>query len=76
MMTRKPQCVDCKLAHWEKTKTGRLHPSGDGKCQWTMPAVRLPVSMWLSHSNKPSGGHINRRDDWKQCPQYQKATRS
>lgn len=68
---RKPQCLNCKYAKWEVTAAGRLHPPGDGRCTWQMPAVRLPVSMWFFGSIAPCGGHINRKDEWRQCPQFQ-----
>lgn len=74
-MSRAPQCVDCKFANWQRTSSGRLHPSGDGRCEWKVPAIHLPVSMYFFGSFTPSGGHINRRDEWRQCPQYQRGAR-
>jgi len=71
-MARPPQCMTCKFAEWQKTAAGKLHPSGDGRCKWIYPLVRLPVGMyWVGGELRPSGGNINRRDEWQQCPQYQ-----
>lgn len=28
------QCGQCKFAVWERTRTGRLAPSGVGRCSW------------------------------------------
>ena len=73
-MTRPPQCMDCKLADWQRTAAGKLHPSGDGQCRWVMPELRLPVSMYfVGGRTTPSGGYINRRDEWRQCPQFQRS---
>lgn len=73
MAKRGPQCLDCKLADWQRTAAGKLHPSGDGRCLWEMPKIRLPVSMYfVTGASKPVGGHINRKDEWRQCPFYQK----
>jgi hypothetical protein len=72
-MKRPPQCIDCKLADWKRTANGRLHPSGDGRCRWQYPDIRIPVSMYfIGGMSEPSGGFINRKDEWKQCPRYQK----
>lgn len=43
-------CVGCLYARWGRTKSGRLHPSGDGKCMHPLAdaaAVRssLPVAV-------------------------------
>jgi hypothetical protein len=29
-------CANCKFAEWDKTASGRLHPSGGGLCKWTV----------------------------------------
>jgi len=73
-MSRPPQCLKCKHADWQRTAAGKLHPSGDGRCRWAYPTVRLPISFYtFGGSDKPhlGGGNINRRDEWKQCPQFQ-----
>lgn len=55
-------CPDCSLANWARTKSGRLHPLGDGRCQWQMPIIQIPpVYTWgLSGQPKLNGGYINR----------------
>lgn len=66
-------CNGCKYANWRKTAAGRLHPSGDGMCEfpWKMPP--LPASRYfIGGAPKPSGGGINRREEFKDhCPHYQ-----
>lgn len=61
-------CVYCKHAEWARTKGGKLHPSGDGKCTHPkgyetpkIPAAFYFVGGW----SKPSGGYINRRKELK-----------
>lgn len=76
MTNRPPQCLDCKFAEWKTTATGRLHPSGGGRCRWVYPDIRLPVSMYFfGGEQRASGGHISRRDAWRQCPQFQRGER-
>jgi hypothetical protein len=60
-------CTNCKHATWQKTKTGRLHPSGDGVCDYPWKLPPLPASMYWIRFNDPtpSGGHINRRHEHK-----------
>lgn len=36
-------CLTCAHAEWRKTVTGRLHPSGDGKCRYEV-TVPIPAS--------------------------------
>lgn len=67
-------CTHCKWAEWDRTESGRLHPSGDGRCRypWRMP--QLPASMyWIGsrHYPTPSGGYISRKDHLsKDCAYY------
>ena len=67
-------CTYCKHAKWDRTATGRLHPSGDGRCGWKVKLPLLPPSMsWgLGRSDpRPYGGHINRRQELKDhCPYF------
>lgn len=58
-------CLDCKFALWEHTTAGKLHPSGDGQCQyqWKMPP--LPAAMYWISTPQPTGGAINRKRDHK-----------
>ena len=60
-------CTDCKYARWDKTSAGKLHPSGDGMCEYPWKMPKLPeVMYWVRRSTpKPSGGHINRRKELK-----------
>lgn len=60
-------CANCKHAEWKRAKSGRLHPSGDGRCKypWKMPP--LPASMhWGGISGSPPlpwGGFISRKKE-------------
>jgi hypothetical protein len=64
-------CTNCKYAEWKKTASGRLHPSGDGRCQFTYKLPPLPQSMYWIGSPSPCGGHINRKNDLKDhCVYY------
>lgn len=60
-------CIDCKYADWQKTKAGKLHPSGDGRCKYQWITPRLPASMyWVGMCDpQPSGGHISRKEELK-----------
>jgi hypothetical protein len=66
-------CLHCKHADWVKTKAGKLHPTGNGKCAypWKMPP--LPASMyWMGQNDTiPCGGWINRKTELKDhCTYY------
>lgn len=66
-------CIGCIHAKWETTKSGRLHPSGDGRCTYQYVLRPIPASMyWINISiPTPSGGHINRRKELKDhCVYY------
>jgi hypothetical protein len=58
-------CAGCKYAEWDRTKSGSLHPSGDGRCgyPWKLPA--LPASMYWVNTPGHCGGLINRRRELK-----------
>lgn len=66
-------CTTCTHASWKRTAAGKLHPSGDGMCQypWKMPA--LPVAMhWISQP-APSGGYVSRKhDNEEHCTYFQR----
>lgn len=73
-----PDCTTCAYAEWNRTKTGRLHPSGDGKCTWDgWKKWVLPKAFYYVWSGctkvapPPSGGHINRKNPHMDCPYYQ-----
>lgn len=55
-------CTDCRHANWAKTKSGRMHPSGDGMCGYVYELPPLPASMYWVSIPKPAGGYINRKE--------------
>lgn len=72
-------CLNCKYALWDKTSSGRLHPSGDGRCAWKLPEIHIPKAyfyhayreeQWIVP--KPSGGTIERKKPEKDCPCWEK----
>jgi hypothetical protein len=67
-------CQGCKFAKWDRTDSGRLHPSGDGRCTYEWKSPPIPAcSHWMGHEPKPYGVHINRRQDNKEhCVYYQR----
>jgi hypothetical protein len=65
-------CTKCKYAEWNKTKTGRLHPSGDGSCTYQYKIPKLPESMHWITKPRPYGGWINRNSELNDhCVYYQ-----
>jgi hypothetical protein len=68
-------CTTCRFASWDKTASGRLHPSGDGRCTWEVPSINLPIAFYFVGSvdrhniPQPSGGSINRKR-LKPCPAW------
>lgn len=66
-------CTDCKWAKWQRTKAGKLHPSGQGECTKNFIPPVLPAAFfWSSFINAPCGGLINRRQDHDDhCPYYE-----
>jgi hypothetical protein len=64
-------CTDCKYAEWRRTKSGALHPSGDGKCTFEYKLPPLPASRtWLTRPFA-SSGFISRREELlDHCPCY------
>ena len=71
----KGDCTTCQHADWQRTKTGRLHPSGTGECLWDdWKEWKLPKAFWYISSKqnvRPGGGYINRRNPFTDCPFYQ-----
>ena len=70
-------CLTCNLAEWDRTESGRLHPSGDGRCRWkfVMPTVAAAF-YWTGYNAQhpvPSGGSIERRPKQAivECPVYE-----
>lgn len=72
-------CLTCRFANWKRTANGRLHPSGDGRCEWVMPEIVMPKSRyWIGFGRGmpwPAGGQIERNDD-KDCAAFEAATPS
>ena len=65
-------CNDCIYAEWKRTKAGRLHPSGDGRCTYPIKIPKLPPCYYFLHYPNPLGGYINRRTELKEhCTYYQ-----
>lgn len=58
-------CTDCKYAEWHRTAVGKLHPDGDGYCEYPFSLPKLPAAMYWVTLPRPSGGSINRRRDLK-----------
>lgn len=72
-------CMGCKYAEWNRTKTGALHPSGDGYCRYPWKLPPLPASLhWMGTAEPtPYGGCISRREEFKDhCPYYVREDKS
>ncbi len=64
-------CLKCKYAEWDRTKTNRLHPSGDGKCKYPYKVPQIPASMRWFNIPSPHGGFINRHEELREhCIYY------
>ena len=64
-------CTHCKYADWKRTGSGRLHPSGDGKCTFPWKLPQIPACMYWLTPPSPMGGTINRRQMLKDhCPYF------
>jgi hypothetical protein len=70
-------CLGCRFADWQRTRTGRLHPSGDGQCTFVVKVPALPLSMrwggsWGRNDLDATGGAISRKHSFQShCPCYQ-----
>ena len=69
-------CTECAHAEWFRTKSGSLHPSGEGKCGKRIELPQLPPAFyWSTQPYLPlliCGGHINRRKELQDhCPYWQ-----
>jgi hypothetical protein len=69
-------CLDCALASWSVTKNGRLHPDGSGRCMGAMERLSLPKAFYYvgyrdNQQPLPSGGYLDRRKPYTDCPQFQ-----
>lgn len=68
-------CTHCKYAQWDRTATGRLSPTGAGRCGYEYKLPPLPQAMYWGWSigtagPKPAGGRINRREELKEHCAY------
>jgi hypothetical protein len=55
---KKSVCVGCAYASWGKTDTGRRHPSGGGKCLWS---VTVPFAESISTYLMPKDAQASRK---------------
>jgi len=44
MTEKNEQCLNCKYAAWDKTDSGRLHPSGGGLCVYEPKMLDVQAS--------------------------------
>jgi hypothetical protein len=65
-------CKGCKHAKWNTTVTGRLSPTGDGRCTYEIKPPVVPAAFYyIPHDHRPLGGHINRKKEHaNHCPTY------
>lgn len=78
-------CSSCAFSRWDRTKSGSLHPSGNGRCEFysmTKKEIVFPASFrWITLSGRPEvktniprnlgGGAINRKSPrFTTCPTY------
>ena len=61
-------CIGCRYAEWDKTKSGKFHPSGNGKCAFPYKIPPLPIAFYYISAGAPipSGGYINRKEQHKE----------
>lgn len=73
-------CLKCDHANWLRTNSGRLHPSGQGKCTWQRtiqtPAAGLSRGVFgFADRGDPltlEGSNLWRNDDiHTKCPTFQ-----
>jgi len=58
-------CTGCKHAEWDKTKSDKLHPSGNGNCRYTYKIPGLPQAFYFMDSPLVLGGRINRKKEFE-----------
>ncbi len=64
-------CANCKWADWKRTPAGKLHPSGDGQCNYPVEMPVLPAAYYWVGGQYPSGGNISRRGELLvHCPTF------
>jgi hypothetical protein len=71
-------CLTCKLAEWNKTAAGRLHPNGEGMCRWKPAHIPTPRAWkWAWGDDlpqpKPFWGQIDRKPEKSitECETYE-----
>ena len=70
-------CRSCRFASWQRTKTGRLHPSQSGRCTWEgWKAWAIPSAFYFFGGNRdtptrPSGGYLTRSAPHADCPLWE-----
>lgn len=77
MAMSKDTCLTCARAEWRRTKVGRLHPDGTGKCGWKFEPTPIPKAfyypwqrdLWIALP--PSGGYITRSKVHYDCPFFE-----
>jgi hypothetical protein len=81
MTAPKPLCMECRFAEWARTKNGRLHPDGNGKCTWRIPEIPIPRAFTINFRYadvipQPAGGYITRDSQHaiRQCPTFEART--
>ena len=71
----KQDCSTCQFARWYRTDAGRLHPSGDGRCEFPFrnkfAELKIPAAYYALTVPSFGGGHISRRKPLDEpCPCY------
>jgi len=61
-------CLNCRFAEWERTKTGRLHPSGEGECMYRPPQPVLPEPVYCLVKPLYRSACLSRRNPETDCP--------
>jgi hypothetical protein len=70
-------CNGCAFAEWKRTATGRLHPSGEGRCKKVIKIPELPQAFYWLDAPSLCGGYINRREELKHhCVYFTAAQRT
>ena len=81
MTKPKAICINCRFAEWEKTKAGRLHPLGYGRCTWRPTGITFSAAMikdyWLGTAIKTLTGprepaRLYRPDAPTDCATYER----
>ena len=72
------KCTTCKYAEWGRTISGRLHPSGRGKCGYPVRDLikELPSAYYYLGAPTIFGGNINRHEELHEhCPYFEAASK-